>query len=334
MAHEHHVVGEVHRVVLGERAAHAEAVQDLHGLDVLDLHLAGNRDAAGGEQAVAEDDRADGVLVLRVAGPHVVVGHRSQTVALHQPVEGHRGARRPLELLCRAVGLDVEGVPEARDAVADLGRGHLRPKRRQLVHLDDLDVAAEARALLREVGVDVEHAAVVVAHDAEAVVLHHVADPGRVDPARDLVPRQGIVVQHPRDLVEGDPRAPEDVGDLRHRAGLAVGQPLAGHAGAVAEGVEPRVVDGGARREVEDDDRHPGPAHHGEHGGRERVGGDVEEDEVHVLLAEAVPGHRCLLRRVDEAQVHDLDTGPLQLVRHLARGSPSSRSSRPANCGQ
>ena len=81
---------------------------------------------------------------------------------------------------------------------------HLGPQRRQFVHLDDLDVAAEAGALLREVGVDVEHAAVVVAHDAEAVVLHHVADAGGVDPGRDLVPARGVVVQHAGDLVERD----------------------------------------------------------------------------------------------------------------------------------
>ena len=61
-------------------------------------------------------------------------------------------------------------------------------QRRQLVHLQDLDVAAEAGALLGEVRVDVEHAAVVVPHHAEAVVLHHVGDAGGVDPVGDLVP--------------------------------------------------------------------------------------------------------------------------------------------------
>jgi hypothetical protein len=59
VAHEHHVVGEIHRVVFGERAARAEEVQDLHGLRVLHLVFAGHRDAAGGEQRGAEDDGRD-----------------------------------------------------------------------------------------------------------------------------------------------------------------------------------------------------------------------------------------------------------------------------------
>ena len=75
-----------------------------------------------------------------------------------------------------------------RDAVRDFRRRHLAAQRGQFIHLDDLDVAAEAGALLGEVGVDVEHAAVIVAHHAQAVVFHDVGDARGLDPLVDLVP--------------------------------------------------------------------------------------------------------------------------------------------------
>ena len=56
--------------------------------------------------------------------------------------------------------------------------------------------------MLREVGIDVEHAAVVVAHHAEAVVLHDVRHARRLDPRVHLAPARRVVVQHAGDLVE------------------------------------------------------------------------------------------------------------------------------------
>ena len=50
-------------------------------------------------------------------------------------------------------------------------------------------MAAEGDGDLRDVGVDVEHAAVVVAHEAEAVVRSSVSDVGGGDPVVDLVSR-------------------------------------------------------------------------------------------------------------------------------------------------
>ena len=108
----------------------------------------------------------------------------------------------------------------------------------------------------REVGHDVEHAAVVVAHQAQAVVPAW-AHTRRGQPLVDLAPAVRVVVQHAGDLVERDARALEDVGDLRHRTGRAMGQPFAGHRGAIAQPVEGCVVDRRLGLEVEDDHRHP-----------------------------------------------------------------------------
>ena len=87
----------------------------------------------------------------------------------------------------------------------------------------------------------------------------HVGHAGGVDPRVDLVPADGIVVEHAGDLMEGDARATEDVRDLGHRTGAAVRQPFAGHRRAVAHPVERLVVDRGRRLQVEHDDRHPRP---------------------------------------------------------------------------
>ena len=52
----------------------AKEIHDLHGLDVLDLKFASNRDATGREQRVPKDDGTDRVLILCNADPHVVIG--------------------------------------------------------------------------------------------------------------------------------------------------------------------------------------------------------------------------------------------------------------------
>ena len=60
----------------------------------------------------------------------------------------------------------------------------------------------------------------------------------RLDPLGDFAPAGRVVVEHAGDLVKRNAGAVEDVGDFRHRAGRAVGQPLAGHPRAIAQPVE------------------------------------------------------------------------------------------------
>ena len=194
-------------------------------------------------------------------------------------------------------------ISRVRDSLAERG---------ELVDLQDLDVAAERGAVLGEVGVDVEHAAVVVAHHAQAIVLHHVGDAGGGDPIGDFVPTTRVVAEHAGDLVERDAGPVEDVGDLRHGAGGAIRQPLARHLRPVAESVERLVVDRRRRLQIENDHRHFRAPHDRQHGRRQGVRRDVQEDEVDVRPAEVVPRDERLFRRVDQAEVHDLDAGSPQ----------------------
>lgn len=92
-----------------------------------------------------------------------------------------------------------------------------------------------------------------------------------------------------------------------------MGEPFAGHGGTVAHGIEGRIVDGGCGRQVEQDDGDAGAADDGEHGGGKGVGGDVEEDEVDVGLAEGVGGGGGFFGVVDEAQVDDVGAGGLEV---------------------
>ena len=63
----------------------------------------------------------------------------------------------------------------------------------QVAHFEQLEVVAEAGRLLRQVAIDVQHAAVVMPQHAHAVVPHPGRDLGGVDPVANLVPGLRIV---------------------------------------------------------------------------------------------------------------------------------------------
>jgi hypothetical protein len=97
-------------------------------------------------------------------------------------IQRHGSARGTLEFERRTVRLHIEGISKIQDARVDLLAGDFTAQVRKLIHLDDFDVAAEKCAWLREIGINIEHAAVVVAHDAEVVVLHLMGHAASIDP--------------------------------------------------------------------------------------------------------------------------------------------------------
>ena len=243
--------------------------------------------------------------VFRVAGARVIIGQRAEIVPLDQTIQRDGGAGGAVQFARRAIGLHGEDPAEFGHARLDLRGGHLPAQRGQFVHFDVLDMAAEGGAMLGDVGVNIQHSAVVMPHQAQAVVGHDMGDAGGLDPGVHFVPAGRIIVQHAGDLVEGDAATLKDAGDFRHRAGAAMRQPFAGHRGAVGHFVKRRVVNGRGGLEIQDDDRHAGAPHHGQNRGGKRIGGDMQEDEVHVLLAEPVSGLHRPGRGVNEAQVDD-----------------------------
>jgi len=125
--------------------------------------LTGDGNPARGEQRIAEDDRADGVFVGGVATAHVVISERAEIVDFDQTIERRAGSRGAGELLGGAVRLHVELLVKMRDAILDLSIRDIRTQCRQLVHFDQLHMPAEGSALLCQIRINVEHAAVIVA---------------------------------------------------------------------------------------------------------------------------------------------------------------------------
>ena len=147
------------------------------------------------------------------------------------------------ELVFRAVGLDVELVPNERDAVVDLLFRYFAAKRENLAEFANFKVRPDLRLQTREIGIDVEHAVVIVPDEPDAAGPHNGGDARRFDPVVERRVDERVAVEHARNLMELHARAQKRVRDFRDAARLAVGEPFAGHFRAVAERVEGRVVD-------------------------------------------------------------------------------------------
>ena len=225
-----------------------------------------------------------------------------------------RAAR--LDVLGVAIRLDIERLVKRRHLRGDLARRHVTPERSQLLHLEDLDVAAERGAVAGEIGVDVEHPAVVVAHQAKPVVREHVHGASGGDPVVHLSPARLVVVQETGHLVKVDVRPPEDTGNLGDRACRAMREPFAGHGRAIPHRVDTRVVDRGSRLEVQHHNRHPRPPDRRQHRGAERIRGDVEKDQIDIFGAKPMPRIQRLRRRVDQAEIDDVHAGTTEPFGH------------------
>ena len=65
---------------------------------------------------------------------------------------------------------------------------------------------------------------------------------------------------------------------------------------------------------VQDNDGNFGALHHRQNRGRKRVSRDVKKDQIHVLLPEAMSGFKGLERRINQAEIHHLDSGAFEPV--------------------
>ena len=176
VAHEDETLVEVETVELGVRPTGAEPVEQEHRDVGLEVAFAGGRDAARGEQRVADDEARAHPLGGVVADAAVVVGESIELEVLDEAIEPDGDARRPVEELGRDLGGDrvgagVRQVEDVPDLVSFLsiavGAGRLDAGD-EVVDLEHLDVCSGLRVHLREVGVHVEHPRVRVAEEADA----------------------------------------------------------------------------------------------------------------------------------------------------------------------
>src|ERR1700679_1550553 len=136
-------------------------------------------------------------------------------------------------------------------------------KRREFIDLDHFHVRPEDGGLQGEVGVYIQHAAIVVPHYTQAVVLHLVRYPRCRKPLSYLCPRSVPIVQNSRDLMEGNTATPKDVENLRYGACLTMCEPLSGHLRAVLHSIKGFIIDRCLRRQIQQNHRNLRPPNHG-----------------------------------------------------------------------
>src|ERR1700739_4237782 len=95
---------------------------------------------------------------------------------LDENVKGQRGARGAAQLVKAAIRADVESFAKSGHTLVDVICADLHPEFAQLIDLQHFDVAPEGDGDLCYVRGDIEHAAVVMPHEPEAIVSENLPD--------------------------------------------------------------------------------------------------------------------------------------------------------------
>ena len=164
----------------------------------------------------------------------------------------------------------------------------------------------EDSGLARDVGINVEHAPVIMAQNTQPVLTHAPVNFRRGHPLPDLFPGRSIF-QITGDDVVTQPGPVEHVGDLRNGASLTVLQPHSGHPSPVAECIDLPVVDGGRRLQVQHDDGASDALGHGQNRRGETISGDIQKYEVHLPPGQQRRCRERLFGRIHHAPIDDLD---------------------------
>jgi hypothetical protein len=194
------------------------------------------------KQRTSQDDARAQPFIHVAAYAEVVVGHAVERKILHQVVEPHGNAVRPIQLVRsgflgqrvrRAVLTDVKNLAGFLRLARDLRIRRGVHALLQVAHIQHLNMRPQLRLVLGEVAVHIQHSGVGVAEVSDAslaLIANHLG--GRA-PLLDFRPRGfagfghiGFRVEHSGHLPEGNPRARKRPGDFRNAAGGTVGQPF------------------------------------------------------------------------------------------------------------
>jgi len=134
-------------------------------------------------------------LVGGVSGGPCSIGERDQDRAL-QPADRRPPQFAPLGRFLCEQSIARKFLLEMRHA--SLICASLTPRAGPPVrHFNQLHMPPKVRALLREIGVDIQHATVIVAHEPKAIVEHDISHARRVDQASTSFQQTGSCVKHP-----------------------------------------------------------------------------------------------------------------------------------------
>ena len=138
-------------------------------------------------------------------------------------------------------------------------------------------------------------------------------------PRFHLVPANMIVVEHACYLMEWEVKAPENIRNLRHRAGAAMGEPLSGHRPATTHLVEALILNRRFRLKVQKHHRNPCSQHHGEQRRRQSISGHVNQQDVDIVASAGVARLQCLLWSIDKTEIEDASVSRFNLSFHLGK---------------
>ena len=165
-------------------------------------------------------------------------------MALHETIERDGRTGRLFQFFFRTVWLDIKTVLKQGNPLLRLTRPNFPSQCDQFINLQNLHMSAEGRALQGEIGVDIQHATVVMTHDAEPIVKHAGDHLRGGDPVIHFVPAIGVVLEGAGNRVKGNAGPSEDVRNFWNGTGATKGQPFPGHAQPITQPIERLVVDG------------------------------------------------------------------------------------------
>ncbi|MFM2031428.1 MAG: hypothetical protein RLZZ297_193 [Chloroflexota bacterium] len=306
--HQDELVGHIHRIELGERAAGADAVHQEHGHGGFQITFAGTGHPLPRQQRGADDEVCGSIGGGHAGDAPMVVTQRIEAVVTHQSIEAKRRLGR--------VGQPVFG-DRPRDAIdahrclgkgtADVGntlfhivRGAGLAGVGELVELEPFDVRPQLGVEHRRVAIHVEHPRVRVTQHADAGVAQRSDRPSSPHPLGDAAPGTWVVVERARDDLKGDVGTPEGIGNLGDTAGRTRRQPI----GGVGVG----VVELGDGLQIEHQHLGIRALDDGEHLRRRRVGGSVADEQIDLGRGEVCPGSGGGRSGIDHPRADDLGT--------------------------
>ena len=304
---QHNIVVEVHSIRLGEASACAQQRHYLHGMRVLHLALASHGDAAPGEQRAGRNQRGNNVLVVALRSAFVVIGHAAQAVQFCHTVQSHGSGGSMPQLVLRAERVDGECLPELSELLFHVPGCHLVSQDLQLTHLHYFEVGAKDGRQTGKVGIDIEHAAIVMPKQTHTVLPQAVHHRSRTDPILQFPPHLLIVQMARQDIVLYASPC-QDGSQLRDGTSLAVSQPLGCHLRSVAHRIEASVVDGRGGLHSQQQHRAMCFPCHRQHRGGKGVGGDIHTEQSYPFVIKLFDCLHRPFRTIHETDVNHVST--------------------------
>ena len=265
----------------------------------------------GGQKGVSGDHRGNDVFVIVPFPPLVVVGQGSQVFFPHQRVQGAGGFGGPVQFVVAAVRRDGEFFGKLFPFGRRFRRAGLVPQGLEKIHFQQFKVVSKHRSEAGQVGVDVQHTAVVVAQDPHPGFPQGGADTEGGAPFGDVMPGR-FFFQPAGNNVVVYPGVVKHIGDLRGGACLAVGKPFPGHKAPVPQGVKRSVVDGRHGLEVKDHHGNPRALGHGQDRVGKGIGGDIKKNRLHSPFPKEPRRLTGLFGIVHEARIHQFQAAGRQ----------------------